>query len=486
MKKLLTLTIALCLALAMNAQQSQWHKRLQVNPKPTVSMAVDPIVCENENITITFTGIIDANGTFTLNYKIDVANCPTVALNGTGLAPSVIGLPTVFSLSPATGQGQLTLTAGSLDPVTKASTYTATISAGSAGDFMFHLLSVADDNCSNAATQDVSVTVQPMPTVIVTELFKDICLGAGVEFTSNYDNTVLNFTTNSNNDELDGTFNFGIPNADTPETQLSAAIGTFDFTLNSITANGCTWTSGIGIYNGKEDTANVTSYSTTVHALPTAEIVEVGPICQNSTFTLAFHGTPDFNLASLNVVGGGFTKPAILPEGYLTAGTAPADLAGDKDWTFVITSVSAGAITATGTIKDVWGCVSESISDAITVVPTPTVTFPEIDELCQDGTITLAFTGSDPAFTMDYRLTIDPSTTMVEPSTIGLTKNITATQVTAPSDVNGTYTVGTYTAEIIAGKAGIFDFYLKSLTNNGCTITNTDTANEGYGTLVTP
>ncbi|MDR2512026.1 MAG: hypothetical protein LBC89_06195 [Bacteroidales bacterium] len=188
MKKISSLLAAfICFAMMnlLSAQQTVWHKQLRVNPKPIVTM-LDATVCENDSIDIYFYGRIDDNVTpgqhkFTLTCTIDVANNPG-ALNGTDVLPAVVGLPTVFSLTPSAGEGQLYYVSGP-DNVTAASTYYARIAANAPGEFTFKLDGVQDDKCYNDTNKTATITVTPKPAVAIDTTGADICLNSQRIFT---------------------------------------------------------------------------------------------------------------------------------------------------------------------------------------------------------------------------------------------------------------------------------------------------------------
>jgi gliding motility-associated-like protein len=340
-----------------------------VNKLPTVSMP-NTAVCKDDNVTITFTG----RPPFTLDYTVN------------GQLPSVYTLPTIFG-----GSGYSITQAGSSD------TFTASIPAGEAGDFIFNLISVSDYNgCVDTTGQTVNITVKAHPTVKMLDLDNDtICLGESktlvftgvkpydIEFRSN---GVTYYRTNINADTLAIT---------------SVQTGLFGFKLVNLTdASGCSY-----------DAANSTDTATIfVKALPKVTVALVNDLCVGEGISLHFDGQPPYVLEySID----GFSNPSDigLPASPLTVYNDTTIVAGSEG-TFMFRFVS---------LTDDNNCTGTSNVDSLEVTVNPlstvTVSVPAGD-LCVGDGIDLEFTGTPP-YTLEYTVN------GYHPSTVGLVSPLT-------------------------------------------------------------
>ena len=346
-----------------------------VNPLPTATIAGDITLCVNDVApTITFTG---ANGSapYTFTYTINGGASSTVTSVGV--------------------------------------TATVTAPTGTAGAFMYDLVSVQDASatgCSQAQVGSATIIVNPLPTAtIVGDI--SLCLGEPdptITFTGANGTAPYTFTYN-----VDGGPNVTITSVGTTATVASPAgvAGTFVYTLVSVqdaSATGCS--------QAQAGTATVI-----VTPLPIATIAGTVILCVNDpsptiTFTGA-NGTAPYTF-TYNINGGANTT--VTSVGTIATVTVPTGVDGIFDYNLI--SVSDASAT---------GCSQAQVGQAtVTINPLPTATIAGTASVCEGGLDqTITFTGANGTAPYTYGYTINggaPQTIVSVGSTVTITVSAAA------------------------------------------------------------
>ena len=294
-----------------------------VYENPEVTFTGDATICENASTPLNF-NFSKGQANFDIGYS----------LNGSPITPSLTGLtnPDVLSVTPAVGTN------------------------------VYNVDRVTDTNgCItnySATDKQVTVTVNPNPTVIFTPSNLTYCLGTDV--------TTFTFTFNGSgtpNFELDYTINNG-------PTQT---ISNLDFTNNTWTFTPTTF----GVYNiefTEVRDANCSTpltdvYTVTVYENPTADISPLNTfICQGQSAYVYFDFTGDSPWTAQYQIDGGAIQS-------ITSNNV-------KD-SILITPLTTSTVTLLDVVSTNTGCVQTGINKSATV----TVTETALVEIIGDNTI---------------------------------------------------------------------------------------------------
>jgi gliding motility-associated-like protein len=350
---------------------------LLVNPLPTATLAGNATICsgDNTNLVFTFTGTAPWQFTYTIN---GIPQTPVVAAAS----------PHTITVSPPVG---------------------ATV---------YQVSQVTDANTcvSAAASNTVTVNVNPLPTGTLSTSDATLCQGESSDLIFNLTGTApwtINYT-------LNGVAQPTLTANVTPFTHtVTPAVGTNTYAVTNITdANTCT--------------ANVLPDPISIVVHPTPVITLTPPstqICLGSSadLTLSLTGTSPWTVQ------------------WTADGVAQAPMLVNISPFVLTVSPSLGVHTYQITsIEDANGCVSASPSAtvSVTVVPLPTVAMTGGAEIClgESASFNLTMTGAAP-WTVNYTLNGTPQTLTVPTTpfvwtlTPALGNNVY--QITGVTDANG-------------------------------------------------
>lgn len=331
---------------------------INVLPLPTVVISSDTTICPNSSATITFTGTPNA----TVTYSINGGNNQSIILNNLGIA-------------------------------TITNTYSSTT--------VFSLISVATSgspSCSQPQSGTATVTVTPLPTVLISGS-ATVCPGGS---------TVVTFTGTPNASviyKINGGTNQTIILNATGTASISATYSnTTTYTLVSVSTSGtpsCT----------QPQTGSVVI---TVLPLPTATISTNTSICSGANATVTFSGTP--NATVTYTINGGGNQTIVLNN----LGNASISNIYTTTTIYNLVSVSSSGIPS---------CVQLlSGSMTILVVPLPIVTISNNVSICVNESATVTFTGTPNAivtYTVDGG--VNQTITLDALGIATITKNYTST-----------------------------------------------------------
>ncbi|HTO37212.1 MAG TPA: gliding motility-associated C-terminal domain-containing protein [Brumimicrobium sp.] len=384
-----------------------------VNPLPSAVVSSDAtiIVCQDDaEPTITFTG---SNGTapYIFTYTID------------GGAPQTV---------TSTGN-----------------TATVTAPTGTAGTFVYEVISVVDASttvCENTiSSQSTTVIVNPLPNAVVDS-------DATIMVCENGTAPTVSFT--GTDGTAPYTFTYTI-NGGAPQTVTS--------TGNTATVTAPTGTAGTYVY----ELTNVADASTTicgnviasvqtttviVNPLPTATIAGTTDVCQSGTApTLTFTGANGTAPYTFTYTINGGTPQTVTSTGDIATVNAPTGTAGT--FTYEITSVVDGSSTTCS--NTVTGQTA-----SVLVNPSPSATINGTVDICQDDAPpVITFTGSNGTAPYTFTYTVNGGA----PQTATSTGN-TAT-VSVPTDVEGTFVY-----EVISVQDASSTACISTVTNQSATI----------------
>ena len=265
-----------------------------------------------------------------------------------------------------------------------------------------YYVSVADQNgCQGPRTQIV-VTVNALPTAVISG-GTTICSGGTATLTfTGTPNATVTYTVNSGSNQtitLNGT---GTATTTTPA--LTAASTYALVGVASAGANSCNQTqSGAAVIN--------------VNALPTATIAGSTAVCSGGTATVTFTGTPNATVTYTINSGGNQT---IVLNGAGTATVTTAALTANATYALVGVASSGQTICSQ----------TQSGSAIITVNALPTATITGATTICSGGTTTITFTGT-PNATVTYTVNSGSNQTIVLNGTG--TATVTTPSLTAAS-----------------------------------------------------
>lgn len=303
-----------------------------VTPLPTVTVSENISVCSGGNATVTFKGTPNA----TVNYTENGGGNNSITLNNSGTATisKVFTTTTIYSLVDVT--------------------------------------STDIPSCTNPQTGTVTITVNPLPSVVISTDSK-ICPNdsSTVNFTGT-PNATVTFTENG------GMNQFIVLNASGEASITKNYATTTNYSLVSIASAGTPSCS-----QPQNGTVTIT-----VIPLPVVTISADTSICPNGSATVTFTGTPNAivtykmnNEADLNIV-------------LNTSGTATITNTYTTTTVFSLVSASSEVVNC---IQPQTGTVT------ITVLPLPTVTISSDATICSGDNATVTFTGTANA-TVTYKV----------------------------------------------------------------------------------
>lgn len=297
---------------------------ITVLPPPTASIASNQTVCSGQSATITFTGTPNSTVTYTVNGGPN----QTIVLNASG---------------------------------------TATITQTYAATTTYTLVSVASSgtpSCTQALTQQLVVTVLPLPTVTLAAN-QTICSGqsASVTFTGTPNSTV---TYNIN----------GGPNQTIVIGPSGTAVLTNTYTATTTINLVSVATSGTPACS-QPQTGSVTI---TVIQPPVVTIASSQTICSGQSATVTFTGTP--NAVVTYTVNGGPNQTITLN----ASGTATITQTYTTTTTYTLVSISVSGTPSCP------APVSGAIT--ITVAPLPVASIASNQTICSGQSATVTFTGT--------------------------------------------------------------------------------------------
>lgn len=283
-------------------------------------------VTASVTVTATENGCTGAPQVFT----VTATPAPTGTMTLTGNANICQGQNAVFSVSISGGSAPYTIIYA-IDGVDQApittnnNPYTLNVPMSSSG--VVSLSSIANSSCAGSATGSANINVTPTPTAAITPGTTNICTGQSTD-------VVIDFTGT-------GPFTFvyrinGIsqPPITTPGPSYNITVtpnnpGTFNYTLFSVTSNGCT-----GTVSGAQ--------SVVVGQTPTATLTGGGTVCagQGTPLTITFTGTGPFTFD--------YTADGAA-QGPITTSSNPFVfiVAPSASTTYELTGVSAGGCPGT-------------------------------------------------------------------------------------------------------------------------------------------
>jgi len=428
-----------------------------VKALPTATISGTTMICSGTTATITFTGTPDA----IVTYNIDGGSNLTITLDATGTASlptpvlttgrtynlvSIVtanGLPncsqtltgsaiiTVKALPTATISGTTTICSGTTAAITFTGTPGATVTytvdtvtsqtvtldaSGNAtvttpiltANSVYDLVSVTTNgtpDCAQNQIGSVTITVKALPTATISGT-TTICSGT---------TTLISFTGTPG-----ATVTYSI--GSTPSTTiLLDATGTASITTAILTAD--TTYNLVSVASGGIPNCSQTltgSAIVTIKAIPTATISGTTTICENTTATITFTGTPDA-IVTYNIDGGSnltitldATGTASLPTPVLTTGR-----------TYNLVSI----VTANGLPN----C-SQTLTGSVVISTTalPTATILGTTTICENTTAVITF-GGTPNATITYKVDLGAD------QTITLDATGAATLTTPILTANSTY-----------------------------------------------
>lgn len=445
---------------------------ITVNPPPTVDDPANITVCPNDILSVIFTGSsptatynwtasvpipgggISGSGNINIpippiipfpvtatvtvtasengctgppqTFTVSAFPAPTANMTLTGSANICAGQNAMFSVNITGGVAPYTFTYAidgvNQPPITTSSSPYA-LSVALTGNATVSLVEVVGSGCTGTATGSANVTVTAAPTAALSNGSASICVGQNLElevtFTGDGPFTLI-YRINGINQ----------PQVVTPGPTYSINFtpinpGVYNFTLFSVTANGCP-----GTVSG--------AYTITVNAAPTATIIGNPVVCagQPANLTVDFTGTGPYTF--------NYTEDG-LPQGPITTSNDP--------YTLTVTPTTStqyelidvtGANGCPGTVQGLAN---------VTVNPSPTATLTSgSDTVCNGESIGLIFTFSGPGpYTFIYRVNgvnqpaINTSQTTY---TLTVTPTVASTYTLfsvngggCPGTVSGTYTV---------------------------------------------
>ena len=335
-----------------------------VNPVPTATISGTATVCQNATALITFTGI-GGTAPYTFTYDVNAGTATTVT----------------------------TVTGNSV---------TVSASTGTAGTYIYSLLSVQDANiCSSTQTGTATVTVNAISTLALTSGSNNqsLCIGGAIgTIVYTYGGATTAVTSSGLPTGLSTNTNLGLKTFTITGTPTQS--GTFNYTITAASA----------LCGSATATGTIT-----VGAIATAPVVGTitQPTCAVSTGSVALSGLPATGMWTLVFspsTGGTYT------------GTGT---------TTTISGLAAGTYTAT--VATYIGCTSPAsasmVINAAPAVPTVPVVGTIVNPTCIVATGSVTLTGLPSTGT--WTVTLNPG---------ALTTSGTGTSTTIAGLASGTYT----------------------------------------------
>ncbi len=324
-------------------------------------------------VTVTVTVTASENGCTgpAQTFTISAFPSPTANLTLTGSANICVGQNATFSVSFMGGAAPYTfiyaIDGVNQAPITTSNNpYVLNVPLNTSGTVS--LVEVTSNGCSGTGSGSANITVNPAPTATISNGSGIICVGQNVELEVTLDGT--------------GPFTFvyrinGInqPPITTPGPTYNINFtpnnpGVYNFTLFSVTANGCT-----GTVSG--------AYSFTANTAPTATIIGSPTICagQTANLTVDFTGTGPFTF--------NWTADGVL-QTPITTSNDPFTLSVMPTTTTLYELVDVNSNGCVGTVQGLAN---------VTVNPSPTATLTSgTGAVCngQSLNLTITFTGPGP------------------------------------------------------------------------------------------
>ena len=419
-------------------------------------------------------------------FTISAFPSPSANMTLTGSANICVGQNATFSVSFTGGAAPYTFIYA-IDGVNQAPVTTSNnpyvLNVSLANSATVSLVEVTSNGCTGTGTGSVNVTVNPAPTATLSNGSGIICVGQNVELEVTFEGT--------------GPFTFiyrinGLnqPPITTPGPTYSINFsptnpGVYNFTLFSVTANGCP-----GTVSG--------AYSFTVNTAPTATIIGSPTICagQSASLTVDFTGTGPFTF--------NWTADGVL-QNPITTSNDPFILSVTPTTTTLYELVDVNSNGCPGTVQGI---------ATVTVNPSPTATLTSgTGAVCNGQSLNLTFTLAGPGpYSFIYAVngvnqpiinTSQTTYTLTVSPTVASTYTLfSVTGGGCPGTVSGTYsvTVGTSPTAAISGDTMICPGGTASLlvnftgtapftfvyTSNGIAQTPITTSNNPYILNVTP
>ena len=267
-----------------------------------------------------------------INPKPNVTVSPNVTICNGASTPLTASGANTYSWSPATG---LSATTG------------ATVTASPTTTTTYTVIGTDGNGCTNTA--QVTVTVNPKPTITVTPAAPSICFGSSVSLTASGASTY----------------------SWSPGTGLSATTGA------TVTANPTTTTTYTVTGTDANSCVNTANVTVTVTASPTITLGANPSVCVGATTAnLSYSATTGApNQYSIAWSGGPLANVtnAALPVSPIHITIPPATPAGTYTGTLTVTNSTTG-------------CVSTGVPISVTINPSPSVTLGPNISVCQGTT----------------------------------------------------------------------------------------------------
>jgi len=321
--------------------------------KPTATISGTTTVCQNgSSPSITFTGQ-NGTGAYTFTYKLNEGTSQTAT-------------------------------------TTSGNSVTVPVTTGTAGEFTYRLVSVANpNNCNQTQTGSAVVTVNSLPTATIlgTTMVCQSSASPNVTFTGANATAPYTFTYKIN-DGVAQTVKTVSGNSVTVPVATNT-VGTFTYTLVSVSESSSTTCS-------QEQTGSAV---VKVNPLPTASISGTTSVCQNSptpsvTFTGANATAPYTFTYKIN---DGSPQTVTTTSGNSVTVEAPTGVSGS----FVYTLISVLESSSTACSQ------SQTGSATVTVNPLPTASISGTTSVCQNSpTPSVTFTGANATapYTFTYKI----------------------------------------------------------------------------------
>ncbi|MBF6640303.1 choice-of-anchor J domain-containing protein [Flavobacterium sp. J49] len=408
-----------------------------------VNNPVAATIATPDSTTTNITGITSP-GTYVFYWKTRYCEkMVTIAKQGTNETTQVVS-PVVYCVNDVATPLSATVNSGyTVNWYNQAvggtgTTVAPTPSTSTAGNSQVFYAAAVDTNGCEGPRAEVMVQVNDLPTATISGT-TTICEGSTAVITFNgTPNAVVTYTVNGGSNQ----------------TITLDAIGTATLTTAALTAN-----TGYDLVSVTSSGTNPCSQPitgnalVTVEALPTASISGTTAICEGTTATITFNGTP--NATVTYTVDGGVNQTIVLDASGTNTVTTPV-LTTNSTYSLV-------SVTASGTLA----CSQlQTGSAVISINALPTATISGTTSICSGATAVITFSGT-PNAVVTY--TADGGANQ----TITLDAAGNATLTTPALSANSTYalvsaTSGTTTcSQTVAGSATITVGALPTATISG-------------------
>jgi subtilisin-like proprotein convertase family protein len=318
--------VVYAITLTANGCSNTQNVTITVNPTPTLSSSLTASRCSNVSTTYTATSATSGT-TFTWSRAV-VAGISNAAGSGSGAAITETLINTTSS--PVNVVYAITLTA---------------------------------NGCSN--TQNVIVTVNPIPTVSATPSTQTICTGTVITTISVSNPNGVSGTTFSwtrdNTSNITGTSSGSGSSITVTLTNTTTTVQTTTFTITA-TANSC---------------SSVTTVTVAVNPSLTASISGTTTVCQDATApNITFTNPRALPVTITYNINGGTNQTVDVNASSSATVAAPTGVAGTFNYNLVSVQYQSGPNCPT----------TISGSATVTVRPTPTATISGTTTVCRNGT----------------------------------------------------------------------------------------------------